>query len=59
MAHTLKEEIGSEVHTLDQFFSVEEGTGDAVVDGVCPIELRLVRVDNCARVRQVRSHDPP
>jgi hypothetical protein len=44
MAHTLKEEIGSEVHTLDQFFSVEEGTGDAVLDGVCPIELRLVRV---------------
>jgi len=29
-----KEEIGSEVHTLDQFFRVEEGTGEAVLDGV-------------------------
>lgn len=28
------EEIGAEVHTLDQFFRVEEGTGDAVLDGV-------------------------
>lgn len=28
------EEIGSEVHTLDQFFRVEEGTGEAVLDGV-------------------------
>lgn len=27
-------EIGSEVHTLDQFFRVEEGTGEAVLDGV-------------------------
>ena len=27
------EEIGAEVHTLDQFFRVEEGTGDAVLDG--------------------------
>src|SRR4249919_1027826 len=29
-----KEEIGAEVHTLDQFFRVEEGTGEAVLDGV-------------------------
>jgi mannose-6-phosphate isomerase-like protein (cupin superfamily) len=28
------EEIGSEVHTLDQFFRVEEGTGVAILDGV-------------------------
>jgi len=28
------EEIGQEVHTLDQFFRVEEGTGDAILDGV-------------------------
>ena len=28
------EEIGAEVHTLDQFFRVEEGTGEAVLDGV-------------------------
>jgi len=28
------EEIGAEVHHLDQFFRVEEGTGEAVLDGV-------------------------
>lgn len=27
-------EIGAEVHTLDQFFRVEEGAGAAVLDGV-------------------------
>lgn len=27
------EEIGAEVHKLDQFFRVEEGTGEAVLDG--------------------------
>ncbi len=33
---TLKptEEIGAEVHNLDQFFRVEEGSGEAVLDGV-------------------------
>lgn len=33
---TLKpqEEIGEEVHTLDQFFRVEEGEGKVVIDGV-------------------------
>jgi len=34
MALKPNEEIGSEVHTLDQFFRVEEGTGEAVLDGV-------------------------
>ena len=29
-----KEEIGAEVHHLDQFFRVEEWTGEAVMDGV-------------------------
>lgn len=29
-----QEEIGAEVHRLDQFFRVEEGTGEAVLDGV-------------------------
>jgi mannose-6-phosphate isomerase-like protein (cupin superfamily) len=29
-----KEEIGSEVHKLDQFFRVEEGSGEAILDGV-------------------------
>ena len=28
------EEIGEEVHKLDQFFRVEEGSGDAVLEGV-------------------------
>ncbi|MGZ4144350.1 MAG: cupin domain-containing protein [Usitatibacter sp.] len=29
-----KEEIGAEVHQLDQFFRVEEGSGEAILDGV-------------------------
>jgi len=29
-----KEEIGAEVHELDQFFRVEQGSGEAVLDGV-------------------------
>ena len=33
MALQPKEEIGAEVHTLDQFFRVEEGTGEAILDG--------------------------
>jgi mannose-6-phosphate isomerase-like protein (cupin superfamily) len=28
------EEIGAEVHTLDQFFRIEAGTGEAVLDGL-------------------------
>jgi len=33
---TLKagEEIGAEVHKLDQFFRVEEGAGEAILEGV-------------------------
>ena len=34
MALKPKEEIGAEVHQLDQFFRVEAGTGEAVLDGV-------------------------
>jgi mannose-6-phosphate isomerase-like protein (cupin superfamily) len=34
MALKPKEAIGAEVHKLDQFFRVEEGTGEAVLDGV-------------------------
>jgi len=34
MALKPKEEIGAEVHHLDQFFRVEEGEGEAVLDGV-------------------------
>jgi len=33
------EEIGAEIHKLDQFFRVEQGAGQAVLDGVTtPIE---------------------
>jgi mannose-6-phosphate isomerase-like protein (cupin superfamily) len=34
MAIGPNDEIGAEVHKLDQFFRVEEGTGEAVLDGV-------------------------
>jgi mannose-6-phosphate isomerase-like protein (cupin superfamily) len=34
MALKPKEEIGMEIHQLDQFFRVEEGAGEAVLDGV-------------------------
>jgi mannose-6-phosphate isomerase-like protein (cupin superfamily) len=33
MALQPREEIGAEVHELDQFFRVEEGRGEAVLDG--------------------------
>lgn len=34
MALKPKEEIGAEAHKLDQFFRVEEGTGESVLNGV-------------------------
>ncbi|HEX4884503.1 MAG TPA: cupin domain-containing protein [Casimicrobiaceae bacterium] len=34
MALAPKGEIGMEIHALDQFFRVEEGTGEAILDGV-------------------------
>lgn len=34
MALGPKQEIGMEVHHLDQFFRVEDGTGEAILDGV-------------------------
>jgi mannose-6-phosphate isomerase-like protein (cupin superfamily) len=34
MALKPKEDIGAEVHKLDQFFRVEDGSGEAVLDGV-------------------------
>jgi len=34
MALRPHEDIGAEVHTLDQFFRVEDGAGEAVLDGV-------------------------
>lgn len=33
MSLRVGEEIGAEVHKLDQFFRVEQGTGDVVLDG--------------------------
>lgn len=33
MSLSAEEEIGEEVHTLDQFFRVEQGTGEAILDG--------------------------
>lgn len=33
MALQPQEDIGAETHTLDQFFRVEEGTGEAILDG--------------------------
>jgi mannose-6-phosphate isomerase-like protein (cupin superfamily) len=35
MALKPQEDIGMEVHTLDQFFRVEQGSGEAVLNGVC------------------------
>lgn len=34
MALKPKEDIGEEVHKLDQFFRIEEGSGVAILDGV-------------------------
>ncbi len=34
MALKAKEDIGMEVHKLDQFLRIEEGTGEAILDGV-------------------------
>ena len=34
MSISPKEEIGEEVHTLDQFFRIESGAGLVVIDGV-------------------------
>lgn len=34
MALKAGEEIGAEVHKLDQFFRVEEGAGEAILEGV-------------------------
>jgi mannose-6-phosphate isomerase-like protein (cupin superfamily) len=34
MALKPQEEIGAEVHSLDQFFRVEQGSGQAILDGV-------------------------
>lgn len=40
MALKPKEEIGMEEHRLDQFFRVEEGTGEAILDGWLLVSLK-------------------
>ena len=37
------EEIGEEVHKLDQFFRVEEGTGEAVLVGCSDRDCKRLR----------------
>jgi len=39
MALKPKEGIGAEVHNLDQFFRVEEGSGEVILDGI-PTAIR-------------------
>jgi hypothetical protein len=41
MALRPHEEIGAEVHTLDQFFRVEQGHGEAVLDGIA-LRTRMI-----------------
>lgn len=41
MALKPKEEIGAEVHKLDQSFRVEQGTDEAVLDGIRRDSSRL------------------
>ena len=49
------EEIGMEVHKLDQFFRVEEGSGEAVLDGGSPISrISTVRPRNRRSLQHVR-----
>jgi mannose-6-phosphate isomerase-like protein (cupin superfamily) len=47
MALKPKEEIGMEMHKLDQFFRVEEGEGEAVLDGVQTGITFLSRLNPC------------
>lgn len=61
MALKPQEEIGAEVHQLDQFFRVEEGSGEAVMDGVrTPIRAGFaVLVPAGARHNIVNTGDGP
>ena len=52
------EEIGMEVHKLDQFFRVEEGSGEAILDGVrSPISAGFA-VLGATRDCEIRLDDP-
>ena len=57
MALKPQEEIGAEVHQLDQFFRVEKGTGQAVLDGVGPQSVPDSRC-SCPLVRGTISSTP-
>ena len=48
-----KEEIGMEVHELDQFFRVEEGVGEAFLDGV----LTVIRAGSAVLVPAGTNHN--
>ncbi len=48
-----KEEIGMEVHQLDQFFRVEEGMGEAVLDGI----HRIISAGFCVLVPAGTNHN--
>jgi mannose-6-phosphate isomerase-like protein (cupin superfamily) len=66
------EEIGEEVHGLDQFFRIETGTGKAVLDGVeteisdgyavlVPAGTRhnIINTSNIAPLRLYTLYSPP
>lgn len=61
MALNPLEEIGEEVHTLDQFFRVEIGTGEAIMDGArVPIKAGFaVLVPAGAKHNIVNTGDVP
>ena len=48
-----KEEIGMEIHQLDQFFRVEEGMGEAVLDGI----HRIISAGFCVLVPAGTNHN--
>ena len=48
-----KGEVGMEVHKLDQVFRVEEGTGEAVLDGV----RTAIRAGSAVLIPAGTSHD--
>ena len=48
-----KEEIGMELHELDQFFRVEEGSGEAFLDGVSTV----IRAGSAVLVPAGTSHN--
>ena len=52
------EEIGAEVHTLDQFFRIEQGSGEALLNGVRTTIQGRLRVTLYLLVRITTSSTP-